>query len=150
MRASTMAFLIFCGWFVVFKMFPFPPEAFEPTVCGVSDMPKNPYPEQSGNPDQLRGKLAFEVNCARCHSTHLEKPGTGPALLGVTSRIPGGDWIYRWVSNSAKMVQEGDPYAVKVYNANGKVNMDPFPALPKETIDDIMAYIDGYILYTIE
>jgi cytochrome c oxidase subunit II len=94
--------------------------------------------------DAAKGKVAFAGNCARCHSAALEKKGTGPALMGVSSRIPGGDWRYEWVRNSAKLIQSGDAYAVKIYNENAKAAMDPFPALPKETIDDIFAWIDSY------
>lgn len=96
--------------------------------------------------DAAKGKEAFTTNCARCHNSALEKVGTGPALMGVSSRIPAGDWKYRWVANSAKLIAEGDAYAVKVWNANNKASMDPFPSLPKETIDDIFAWIDSYVV----
>jgi cytochrome c oxidase subunit 2 len=94
--------------------------------------------------DAAKGKEAFSANCARCHSSALEKKSTGPALMGVSSRIPQGDWKYRWVANSNKLIQEGDAYAVKVWTENAKAPMDPFPNLPKETIDDIFAWIDSY------
>lgn len=96
--------------------------------------------------DAAKGKEAFNTNCARCHNAALEKKGTGPALMGVSARIPGGDWKYRWVANSAKLIQEGDAYAVKIWNENNKAAMDPFPSLPKETIDDIFAWIDEYVV----
>lgn len=98
--------------------------------------------------DIAKGKIAFEANCARCHNSQLDKKGTGPALMGVSGRIPGGDWKYRWVANSAKLIQEGDAYAVKIWNENGKAAMDPFPALSKESIDDIFAWIDDYKIAT--
>lgn len=151
MRASTIIFLIFCGWFVIFKMFPVRPVDLSVNFCGTID--EDPTQRYSGipqNEQQVRGKQAFQANCARCHNSRLDKNGTGPALMGISSRIPGGDWIYRWVANSSKMVQEGDAYAVKVYNENGKINMDPFPSLPKETIDDILTWIDGYYPYEIQ
>jgi cytochrome c oxidase subunit 2 len=94
--------------------------------------------------DIAKGKVAFEANCARCHNTQLDKKGTGPALMGVSNRIPGGDWRYRWIANSAKLIQEGDAYAVKIWTENAKGAMDPFPALSKESIDDIFAWIDDY------
>lgn len=94
--------------------------------------------------DAAKGKEAFSANCARCHSSALEKKSTGPALMGVSGRIPGGDWKYNWVQNSSKLIGSGDPYAVKVWTENGRAPMDPFPQLSRETIDDIFAFIDAY------
>lgn len=65
--------------------------------------------------------------------------------MGVSSRIPGGDWIYRWVKNSAKMIEEGDPYAVKIWKENNKATMDPFPSLSEQQVDTIMDFIDSYV-----
>jgi cytochrome c2 len=140
-------FLIFCGWFVVFKMFP---ARFEQkgSFCGTvePEYVRTTY-EENLNPQTRRGKEAFMANCARCHSSDLEKHSTGPALLGVSNRIPAGDWIYRWVQNSSKLIQEGDAYANKIWVENRKAVMDPFPNLDKATIDDIMAWINGTVLY---
>jgi cytochrome c oxidase subunit 2 len=95
--------------------------------------------------DIAKGKIAFEANCARCHNSNLSKKSTGPALAGVSSRIPGGDWKYNWVQNSSKLIASGDAYAVKVWNDNAKASMDPFPSITRETIDDIFAWIDSYV-----
>jgi cytochrome c oxidase subunit II len=95
--------------------------------------------------DAVKGKEAFMGNCARCHSSALEKASTGPALMGVSSRIPADPWKYQWVANSRKLIDAGDAYANKVFNANAKAPMDPFPNMPKETIDDIFAWIDSYV-----
>ncbi len=94
--------------------------------------------------DARKGKIAFEANCARCHNAQLEKKGTGPPLLGMIQRIPSKNWLYSWIRNSSKMITEGDPYAVKIWNENGKAAMDPFPALDTASIDAIVAWIDGY------
>jgi len=94
--------------------------------------------------DAAKGTELFKANCARCHNAKLEKASTGPALLGASSRIPGGDWKYRWIQNSAKLIGEGDAYAVKIWNENNKASMDPFPQLTNADIDDIFAYIDAY------
>jgi cytochrome c oxidase subunit 2 len=94
--------------------------------------------------DAAKGQMLFGANCSRCHNPKLEKPSTGPALLGVSSRIPGGDWKYRWVKNSNKLIGEGEPYAVKVWTANNKASMDPMPHLTDADIDDLFAFIDAY------
>lgn len=90
------------------------------------------------------GAALFKANCARCHNPKLEKGLTGPALYRVQERIPGGDWIYRWIANSSQLIKEGDPYAVKIYAENNKAQMDPFPNLTKEEIDLIMGFIATY------
>lgn len=95
--------------------------------------------------DAAKGQQLFTGNCGRCHSAKLENALTGPALMGVSSRIPGGDWRYRWVRNSAKVIAEGDAYAVKIYNENNKAGMDPMPHLTDGDIDDIFAWIDAYV-----
>ena len=94
--------------------------------------------------DAAKGQALFKENCNRCHNMKLEKVSTGPALMGVMDRIPGGDWIYQWVKNSSKLVQSGDEYAVKVWKENNKVAMDPMPHLTNADIDDITAWIGTY------
>lgn len=140
MKPYTIALLIFCAWFYVFRMTPIDLSRSEnQAFCGTVSPHSHPI-----TPELLRGKTAFEANCARCHNSQLEKKGTGPALLGMSSRIPGGDWLYRWIRNSSKMIEEGDAYAVKIWNENGKATMDPFPSLDEATIDEIVAWIDSY------
>ncbi len=94
--------------------------------------------------DAANGKVIFDANCARCHSSALEKVSTGPALYEVAGRIPAGDWRYQWVQNSAKVIASGEPYAVKVYAANNKVEMPPFPQLTNAMIDDVFQWIGDY------
>lgn len=149
MDRYTISFLILAGWFVVFKMFPakldFRDMDQEAAMYGtVGTQATGSYEESLMTESQRRGKIAFEANCARCHSSRLEKHSTGPGLLYAGSRIPPGDWIYKWVRNSSKLIQEGDAYAVKIWNESNKASMDPFPNLSNETIDDIMAWINGY------
>ncbi|HHG85460.1 MAG TPA: c-type cytochrome [Bacteroidetes bacterium] len=96
--------------------------------------------------DAASGQKLFKELCNSCHNAKLEKNSTGPALMGLSDRMPEGDWIYRWVKNSGKLVEEGDAYAKKVFEENGKVPMLPFPALENAQIDDIVAWIDSYKL----
>jgi mono/diheme cytochrome c family protein len=91
-----------------------------------------------------RGKELFNTHCARCHSNALEKKSTGPALLGMSRRIPNGDWIYRWIANPMKLIEEKDAYALKIWEENGRAMMDPLPYLSREDIDAIVQWIDGY------
>lgn len=143
MDRYTIGFLILVGWFVCFRMFPTKIEREETSISPVSVNPSQNRDLYEA--DASREKQLFDANCARCHNSHLDKKGTGPALMGVSSRIPGGDWIYRWVKNSAKMIEEGDPYAVKIWKENNKATMDPFPSLSEQQVDTIMDFIDSYV-----
>jgi len=88
------------------------------------------------------GKTLFKQNCATCHKPSDEKL-TGPGLKGVLGRIPGGDWKYKWVHNSAAMIKSGDAYALKVFKENGDVQMTAQPQLTNEDIDAILKYADA-------
>ncbi len=146
MSRYTIGLLIACGWFVCFRMFPARFEYNEPDApfCGTAT---NTSSRGTYSGATIEGLTLFQENCARCHNSSLEKVGIGPALLGIGNRIPAGDWIYDWVQNSTKLIQSGDPYAVKIWTANNKVTMDPFPNLTHDDIDLIMGYVDGKILY---
>jgi cytochrome c2 len=85
------------------------------------------------------GKALFKANCSSCHYAS-EKKGTGPGLKGVLDRIPGGDWKYKWVKNSAAMAASGDAYAVKIKAEYNNGVMTAFPNLKNEEIDAILAY----------
>src|SRR5690606_15024486 len=93
--------------------------------------------------DPVKGKQLFNQNCAACHS--LDRKMTGPALANVEERLLADEgldkaWIHAWVRNSPKMIAEGDPYGVQVYNEYNKAAMTPFPTLSDQDIDDILAY----------
>src|SRR5690606_22527148 len=93
--------------------------------------------------DPVKGKQLFNQNCAACHS--LDRKMTGPALANVQERLMadeglGVDWIHAWVRNSPKMIAEGDPYGVRIFNEYNKAAMTPMPTLSDQDIDDILAY----------
>ena len=67
------------------------------------------------------GEALFKANCASCHKP--DKDFTGPALKGWKDRVPGGDWVYRWVASSATVIGSGDAYANKLFNEHGKSKM---------------------------
>jgi cytochrome c oxidase subunit 2 len=94
--------------------------------------------------DPVKGQQIFMSNCARCHNPKLEKDMTGPGLYKVQERIPGGDWIYRWIRNNNELRASGDKYANEVYAKYNKAQMDPFPNLTNEDIDHIMAWVAKY------
>jgi cytochrome c2 len=88
------------------------------------------------------GKALFQANCASCHNPL--KDATGPALKGVTGRVPNKEWIYKWIKNSASVIASGDKYANDLYNKWNKTAMTAFPGLSNEEIDAIVKYVDDY------
>lgn len=87
--------------------------------------------------DPVKGKEIFNTNCAACHK--LDAKATGPALRGVGAKYDKA-WLYKWIKNSADLIKSGDAQAVKVFEANNKVPMSPFPQLSDADIDNIIAY----------
>lgn len=88
------------------------------------------------------GESLFKANCASCHKP--DKDFTGPALQGWKSRIPAGDWVYKWIANSADL-RETEPYAKALFAKWNKVQMTAFGSqLKKEDIDAILKFVDDY------
>ena len=90
------------------------------------------------------GKNLFRMNCAQCHAKNMRAKATGPALGGVEERwadYPIED-LYAWIKNSQKLVADGHPRAVEVYNEWNKVAMQAFPNLTDDNIASILLYID--------
>lgn len=87
--------------------------------------------------DVAKGKNLFESNCTSCHAVHEKM--IGPSLAGVSERRDEA-WLLKWINNSPAMIKAGDPIAVKLYNDNGKQNMNVFDFSDAE-IKDILAYI---------
>ncbi len=90
---------------------------------------------QGGDP--VKGKEIFNTNCAACHK--LDAKATGPALRNVGAKYE-KEWLYKWIHNSGDLIKSGDAIAVKVFEANNKVPMTPFPALSEADIDNVIAY----------
>lgn len=95
--------------------------------------------------DATAGEVLFKANCASCHFPH--KDMTGPALQGARER-----WIensseenfYSWVKNSQSVIKSGDSYANSLFSKWGKSVMTP-QAVNDQQIDDIFAYVDGFV-----
>ncbi len=87
------------------------------------------------------GEALFKANCASCHK--VDKDFTGPALKGWKDRVPEGDWIYQWMANPQKMIAT-DAYSKELFKKWGPTQMTAFPALSKEDVDAIFAYVDAF------
>ena len=91
---------------------------------------------------ESRGKALFTSNCAACHKPVGQL--VGPQLAGVQEKYADDQaWLYRWVKNSPKLIQDGDAKALALYEQYGKQQMTAFPTLKNEEIDAILAYADA-------
>jgi mono/diheme cytochrome c family protein len=88
------------------------------------------------------GEKLFTQNCAVCHSMGSNKL-TGPGLAGVMTRVPGKDWLHKWIKNNDALIKSGDAYAVKI-SAFDASAMTTFASMPDEDIDAIISYIETY------
>lgn len=86
------------------------------------------------------GKQIFYENCASCHSLH--KDLTGPALAGVSKRIPDKKLLYKWIRNPVKVLMSGNVYFNTLRKRFGGVVMTSFNQLSDKEIDAILEYID--------
>lgn len=88
------------------------------------------------------GKALFQANCASCHNPL--KDATGPALQGVSGRVPSKEWLYEWVKKSGGLVTSGDKYANEIFAKWNKTPMTAFPSLKNEEIDSIISYVENF------
>jgi cytochrome c553 len=90
-------------------------------------------------PNGIDGQKLFRQNCASCHDIGSKKL-VGPGLAGVTGRVPSEKWLHEWIRNNQKLINEGEPYAVKIKKENGAA-MTIFEFLSDEDIQAIIDYI---------
>ena len=86
------------------------------------------------------GKALFQSNCAQCHNPF--KVVTGPALKGVTERIPDKKLLHDWIHNNQKVLASGNPYFTGLFNQFNKTPMNTFPNLTDVEIDAILKYVE--------
>jgi cytochrome c551/c552 len=88
------------------------------------------------------GKALFQSDCASCHNPI--KQVTGPALKGVTSRVPDQKLLHSWIRNNAAVLASGNKYFNDLYIQFGKTPMNTFPQLTDVEIDAILKYVENY------
>ena len=94
-----------------------------------------------GNPSLAQdGKALFQANCAQCHNPF--KIVTGPALKGVTERVPDKTLLHAWIHNNQKVLASGNPYFTALFNTFNKTPMNLFPNLSDAEIDAILKYVE--------
>jgi cytochrome c2 len=88
------------------------------------------------------GKTLFQANCATCHNPI--KQVTGPALKGVTERVPDKKLLYSWIKNNASVLASGNKYFNDLFNQFSKTPMNLFPGLSDPEINAILKYVETY------
>jgi mono/diheme cytochrome c family protein len=88
------------------------------------------------------GKALFQADCASCHNPI--KQVTGPALKGVTSRVPDQKLLHAWIRNNAAVLASGNKYFNDLYVQFSKTPMNTFPSLTDAEIDAILKYVETY------
>ncbi|HXD77904.1 MAG TPA: c-type cytochrome [Puia sp.] len=88
------------------------------------------------------GKALFQANCAQCHNPLVKV--TGPALQGVTSRVPDKNLLHQWIHNNQKVLASGNKYFNNLFNEYGKTPMNVFESLSDKDIDAILNYVETY------
>lgn len=88
------------------------------------------------------GKNLFQINCAQCHNPI--KVVTGPALKGVSQRIPDRKLLHDWIHNNTKVLASGNAYFNNLFDQYGKTPMNTFPGLSDQEINAIITYVDNY------
>ncbi|WP_194850314.1 c-type cytochrome [Nonlabens antarcticus] len=140
LHLSTLQ-LFLASLFLVFSMMGAQAQEDATTSDAESATPVEATPSESdtsgGNATQ--GEALFKANCASCHK--LYKKAVGPALFEVTKRHD-REWLYEWIKNSAALIATGDAEALAIYNEYNQSNMNAFPGLSNQDIDNILAYTD--------
>ncbi len=97
-------------------------------------------------PKLAAGKALFAANCAACHNRNMRDELTGPALGEVEKNwaaYPRQD-LYDWVRNSQQMIHvRRHRRALELWKKWAPVQMNSFPDLGDEQIEQLLAYIQG-------
>ena len=88
------------------------------------------------------GKKLFGDNCASCHNPIKEV--TGPALQGVSERVPDTKLLHAWIRNNGAVLASGNKYFNDLFVKYNKTPMNIFPTLTDGEIDAILKYVNDY------
>ncbi|WP_317168649.1 c-type cytochrome [Blattabacterium cuenoti] len=85
------------------------------------------------------GYTLFNKNCASCHA--LNKTIIGPPLSGITHKRS-KEWLHKWILDNKSFRKSGNKEAIAIYKKYGNIEMNSFPNLSEEQIDDILFFIE--------
>lgn len=108
-------------------------------ICGnyIWDLPPKDLPVHLSNAF-AQGKDLFQKNCYQCHSPGADVV-VGPGLKGIFERR-NVQWLIPWIRNSQKVINDGDPYANKLYKTFSQTPMPTFQ-LSNDEIKSILFYL---------
>jgi len=84
----------------------------------------------------------FQANCAQCHNPIRDV--TGPALQGVTTRVPDSTLLHKWIHNNQAVLASGNKYFNALFVKYNRTSMNLFPTLSDNDIDAILKYVETY------
>lgn len=106
---------------------------------------KNDYANAPQLRDISKGESLFRTRCAACHTigsgaaTAAVGGVMGPDLMGVTERRE-RVWLERWLFEPDKMLEEGDPIALQLYEEYGQLSM-PNSQLNQVEVDSLIRFL---------
>lgn len=101
------------------------------------------HPDYVDEESYLRGQQLFRNYCATCHVVKKDIDLTGPSLVGITARRE-QQWLYDFTRNSQKMIEEGDPQAVALWEDWQPTVMNNFEQLKDPELKDIYYYVANW------
>jgi cytochrome c2 len=90
------------------------------------------------SPAAIKGKKIFIANCSACHLMSNQQL-VGPGMVGVTEKYD-KKWLIRFITNSQKMIAEGDEKALAIYKEYNQTVMTSF-SLKEDEFDNLLAYL---------
>ncbi len=95
-------------------------------------------------PTAATGEQIFKSQCAACHNRNMKDDLTGPALGGFEegwTDYPRED-IYSWIRNSQKMIADGHPKALELWDQWNQIPMLGF-TMTDDEIESVLLYINN-------
>ena len=87
----------------------------------------------------IKQPLVFKEKCATCHA--LERDGTGPALVDVIYRIPGGiKYLELFLRNEDSLIKAKDRYAIDISESRAIDWHHNYKEIPPEDWEELVKY----------
>ncbi|TVR86620.1 MAG: cytochrome c class I [Saprospirales bacterium] len=146
MRFTLLGYvLLFIGLMLLTSQDLFSQEDIQEELEAMEEMAEVEAEAEAEGIDLEEGREIFRTQCASCHNRNMVDDLTGPALGGVQERwadYPIEDLRY-FIRYSQRMIEEGHPKAVEIWDEWAPAIMNNFPNLTDGEIDNILAYVDA-------
>jgi len=97
------------------------------------------YANAPAAPDFTKGDYLFRTRCESCHTIGGGETRLGPDLIGVVERRD-PKWLFRWLKEPDKMLEEGDPTAIELFRRYQEIAM-PNLRLEDQEIDALIEHM---------